>query len=58
MCLKHGYNPSNRLVTVIIPTLKNNNEYLNDVDANNFRPTALATILSKLFRTCYACCLL
>ena len=47
MCLKHGYIPSNCLDTVIIPTLKNINGNIND--ANNFRPIAIATILSKLF---------
>ena len=47
MCLKHGYIPSNCLDTVIIQTLKNINGNIND--ANNFRPIAIATILSKLF---------
>ena len=47
MCLKHGYIPSNCFDTVIIPTLKNINRNIDD--ANNFRPIAIATILSKLF---------
>ena len=47
MCLEHGYIPSNCLDTVIILTLKNINGNIND--SNNFRPIAIATILSKLF---------
>ena len=47
MCLKHLCIPSNCLDTVIIPTLKNINGNIND--ANNFRPVAIAIILSKLF---------
>ena len=47
MCLKHKYIPSNRLDTVIIPTLKNINRNIDD--ASNFCPIAIATILSKLF---------
>ena len=47
MCLMHGFIPSNCLETVINPILKNRNG--NVQDTSNYRPIALATVISKLF---------
>lgn len=46
-CLKHGYIPPRCLDTIIVPVAKNTNGKLND--PNNYRPVALATVISKLF---------
>ena len=47
MCLMHGFIPSNCLETVINPILKNRNG--NVEDTSQYRPMALATVISKLF---------
>ena len=47
MCLIHGFIPSNCLETVINPIFKNRNG--NVQDGFNYRPIALATVISKLF---------
>ena len=47
MCILHGYIPKPRITTVIVPILKNKNG--NHQDCVNYRPIAIATVVSKLF---------
>ena len=47
MCILHGYIPKPCINTVIVPILKNKNG--NHQDYDNYRPTAIATVVSKLF---------
>ena len=47
MCILHGYIPKPCINTVIVPILKNKNG--NHQDCGNYRPIAIATVVSKLF---------
>ena len=50
LCLSHGYSPPPALIgTPIVPIVKNKGG--NVTDSNNYRPIALATIVSKLFES-------
>ena len=44
LCLSHGYLPPAMIETTIVPIVKN--KYV-----NNYRPIALATMVSKLFES-------
>ena len=48
--LFHGYLPPKLIETTIVPIIKNNcGKYISS--SNNYRPIALATIISKLFES-------
>ena len=47
MCLIHGFLPKPCLETIIVPIIKNPNNNIQDV--SNYRPIAVATVISKLF---------
>ena len=47
VCLLHGYLPPAIIKTTIVPIVKN--KCGNISESNNYRPIALATIISKLF---------
>ena len=47
MCILHGHIPKPCINIVIVPILKNKNG--NHQDCGNYRPTAIATVVSKLF---------
>ena len=49
LCLSHGYLPPAMIETTIVPIVKN--KCGNITDSNNYRPIALATIVSKLFES-------
>ena len=49
LCLAHGYLPPAMIETTIVPIVKN--KYGNLSDSSNYRPIALATILSKMFES-------
>ena len=49
LCLSHGYLPHAIIETTIVPIVKN--KCGNITDSNNYRPIALATIVSKLFES-------
>jgi len=49
MCLSHGYLPPSMIETIIVPIVKNRCGKLSD--SNNYRPIALATIISKVFES-------
>ena len=46
MCILHGYISKPCINTVIVPILKNKNS--NHQDCGNYRPIAIATVVSKL----------
>ena len=46
LCFSHGYLPIALIKTTIIPVVKNKSGNLSD--SNNYRPIALATIVSKI----------
>ena len=46
VCLSHGYLPTALIETTIVPIVKNKSGNLSD--SNNYRPIALATIVSKI----------
>ena len=46
-CISHGVIPQACIETTLVPIYKNNKS--NIYDKNNYRPTALATVISKLF---------
>ena len=48
-CLCHGYLPPHMIETTIVPIVKNKCGNLSD--SNNYRPIALATIMSKVFES-------
>ena len=50
VCLSHGYLPPAMIKITIVPIVKN--KCGNISESNNYRPIALATIISKLFITC------
>ena len=47
VCFTHGYMPSDMTRTTIVPVIKN--KCGNLADSNNYRPIAIATIVSKLY---------
>ena len=49
LCLSHGYLPIALIETTIIPIVKNKSGNLSD--SNNYRPIALATIVSKMLES-------
>ena len=49
LCLAHGYLPPAMIETTIVPIVKNKSCNLSD--SSNYRPIALATIISKLFES-------
>ena len=49
LCFTHGYMPANMIETTIVPIIKN--KCGNLADSNNYRPIAIATIVSKLFES-------
>ena len=49
VCLSHGYLPPAMIETTIVHIVKN--KCGNITDSNNYRPIALATIVSKLFES-------
>jgi len=46
MCIFHGCIPNSCLNTTIVPIYKNKNENMSDT--SNYRPVAVATVVSKL----------
>ena len=46
MCIIHGYTPNSCLNTTIVPICKNKNGNMSDT--SNYRPVAVATVVSKL----------
>ena len=46
MCIVHGYVPNSCLNTTIVPICKNKNGNMSDT--SNYRPVAVATVVSKL----------
>ena len=46
MCIVHGYIPNSCLNTTIVPICKNKNGNMSDT--SNYRPVAVATVVSKL----------
>jgi retron-type reverse transcriptase len=51
--LVHGFLPSQMLETIMVPLLKNKNGKLSD--KNNYRPIALASVISKVFEKLLLC---
>ena len=49
LCLAHGYLPPAMIETTIVPIVKNKAGNLSD--SSNYRPIALATIVSKMFES-------
>ena len=49
LCLAHGYLPPAMIETTIVPIVKNKSSNLSD--SSNYRPIALATIVSKMFES-------
>ena len=49
VCISHGYLPADLIATTIVPIVKNKSGNLSD--SNNYRPTALATIVSKILES-------
>ena len=49
--LAHGYLPPAMIETTIVPIVKNKSGNLSD--SSNYRPIALATIISKMFESVY-----
>ena len=49
LCLAHGYLPPAMIETTIVPIVKNKSGNLSD--SSNYRPIALATIISKMFES-------
>ena len=49
LCLTHGYMPLDMIKTTIVPVTKNKCGKL--ADSNNYRPIAIATIVSKLYES-------
>ena len=49
LCLTHGYMPLDMTKTTIVPVIKN--KCGNLADSNNYRPIAIATIVSKLYES-------
>ena len=49
LCLAHGYLPPAMIETTIVPIIKNKSGNLSD--SSNYRPIALATIVSKMFES-------
>ena len=49
VCLSHGYLPTALIETTIVPLVKNKSGNLSD--SNNYRPIALATIVSKILES-------
>ena len=49
LCLTHGYIPPAMIETTIVPIVKNKSGNLSD--SNNYRPIALATIVSKMLES-------
>ena len=49
LCLAHGYLPPAMIETTIVPIVKNKSGNLSD--SSNYRPIALATIVSKMFES-------
>ena len=49
LCLAHGYFPPAMIETTIVPIVKNKSGNLSD--SSNYRPIALATIISKMFES-------
>ena len=49
LCLAHGYLPPSMIETTIVPIVKNKSGNLSD--SSNYRPIALATIVSKMFES-------
>ena len=51
VCLSHGYLPTALIETTIVPIHVVKNKSGNLSDSNNYRPIALATIVSKILET-------
>ena len=49
LCLVHGYFPPAMIETTIVPIVKNISGNLSD--SSNYRPIALATLVSKMFES-------
>ena len=49
LCLTQGYMPLDMIKTTIVPVIKN--KCGNLADSNNYRPIAIATIVSKLYES-------
>ena len=49
LCFTHGYMPADMMESTIVPIIRN--KCGNLADSNNYRPIAIATILSKLFKS-------
>ena len=49
MCLYHGVIPKSCTDTLLVPISKNKNKNVHDV--SNYRPIALTTVVSKLFKS-------
>ena len=49
LCLAHGYLPPAMIETTIVPIVKNKSGNLSD--SSNYRPIALATIISTMFES-------
>ena len=49
LCLSHGYLQPAKIKTTIVPIVKNKCGHISE--SNNYRPIALATIISKLFES-------
>ena len=48
-CISHGYLPADLIETTIVPIVKNKSGNLSG--SNNYRPIALATIVSKILES-------
>jgi len=48
ICIVHGYIPNSCLKTTIVPICKNKNGNMSDI--SNYRPVAVATVVSKLLQ--------
>ena len=51
LCLSHGYLPADFIETTIVPVPVVKNKSGNLSDSNNYRPIALATIVSKVLKS-------
>ena len=49
LCFTHGYMPLDMIKSTIVPVFKN--KCGNLADSNNYRPIAIATIVSKLYES-------